>query len=64
MVGPKGSTMALWTLLPSDWGIKDVWRTVSTVSLFFERSKGINGLFEDLQAKDFNEFCPLGFLCG
>jgi hypothetical protein len=47
MVGPKGSTMALQTLLPADWASKDVWRTVLTVSLFLERSEGVNRLFDE-----------------
>jgi hypothetical protein len=43
-------------LLPSDWGSKDIWRTVLTVSLFLERSEGVNRLFEDLQEKDLLNF--------
>jgi hypothetical protein len=67
MDGPKGSTMALRTLLPSDWGSKDVWRAVLTVSLFLERSEGVSRLFEDLQEKkmkDLIKFCPVGVLPG
>jgi hypothetical protein len=55
MVGQKGLTMALWTLLPSDWDSKDFWRAVSPVSLFLKTS--VNWLFEDLQVK-------VGFLHG
>jgi hypothetical protein len=57
---PKGLTMVLQTLLPSDWRRKMFAGPFQ--QFFLERSTGVNRLFDNLQGKDLIQICQIGFL--